>query len=168
MIKILLLLLLVSTSTHSQNSTRYNRQTNMYKFHNYTQYTTQKIPTLANSDGMLKNLDYSYWTLKFYSHPDMALYNYIDLSFENNAIYIKVVDFYDNIVSESAHHLTPMKMLKPNEGIFAYSDIDGQLQFVYLHLLLEYLLAVKIVDTYEEAEALSNRSLTELGIFTLR
>ncbi len=165
MTKLLLLLVLFSTSIHSQPYTTIDHPP--YKTHDYTKYKTKKVPSLAHSEGMLKNLNKSFWTLKFYSHPDIALYDHIDLYFDNNSINIEIVDFNNDIVAKSTHHLTPVKMLKPNEGIFAYSDINGQIQFVYLHLLLEYLLAVKIVDTYEKAEALSKQSLTTLGIFTL-
>ncbi len=175
MIQILLLFLTslaYSQDISNQNSTISNDLSSIYmppyKTQNYDRYKTKNIPTLVNSDGMLKNLDLTYWTLKFYSHPDIALYNYIDLSFENDILQMKIVDFSDNVVNESSYHLSPIKMFKPNEGIFAYSDTDGQLQFVYLHLLLEYLLAVKMVSSYEEAEEVSQQSITELGIFTLR
>ncbi len=139
-----------------------------YKTQNMRNFKTKKLPKLISSDGMLKNIDRSYWSLKFYSYPDVALFQNVDISFKGRVINMKTFDFQENIVSDLTYLLTPVKMYKPNEGIFGYTDENGQLQFMYMHLLLEYMLAVKLVTSYEEAELVREQSLTELGIFMLR
>ncbi|MGL4676558.1 MAG: hypothetical protein ACRCWI_02685 [Brevinema sp.] len=139
-----------------------------YKTSNYRRFKTKKIPQLLTSEGMLQNLDNSYWSLKFHSHPDIALYENMTLHFKDNKLNLKAIGYTQELLEDLSFLLSPVKMFKPNEGIFAYSDPKGQIYFVYLHLLLQHLLAMKIVTSYEEAEQVSQQSLTELGIFTLQ
>ncbi|MGL5955688.1 MAG: hypothetical protein ACRC0X_03675 [Brevinema sp.] len=139
-----------------------------YKTFNYQRFKTKNIPQLATSKGMLQNLDDSYWALKFYSHTDIALYESMALHIKDNQINIKAFGYAQELLEESAFLLSPVKMFKPNEGIFAYSDPQGQIYFVYLHLLLQHLLALKMVTSYEQAELASQQSLTELALFILQ
>ncbi len=130
---------------------------------------TKKIPKLLSSDGMLKNLDQSYWLLKFYNDPAILIYKYMELFIKDSAINIKFLDYQDEVVENNIYALTPIKMFKPNEGIFAYSDKkSGDVSFIYIHLLLPNLLAMKMTSSFEEAEKMSEQSLTELGVFILR
>jgi len=152
----------------------YNTNTNSafymppYKTFDFRNLKTKKIPKLLNSEGMLKNLDKSYWLLKFYGHPDIASYKYIELSIEDSQINIQLLDYKDEVVENNTHRLTSIKMFKPNEGIFAYPDKNGDLYFIYLNLLLPHLLAMKMTSSFEEAEQMSKESLTEFGVFVLR
>lgn len=157
--------IITNTNTTSSNIQYYSPG---YKTFNYNKLKTKNIPKLLTSDGMLKNIDYSYWSLKFYSHPDRNLYNQINLAFENNSIRIQTIDLSNKIIEDNQFHLSPVKMFKPNEGIFAYANDHGELRFIYMNLLLEHLLALKMVNSYEEAEKASSESLTKLGVFTLR
>ena len=155
-------------------SPSYNTNTNPtfymppYKTFDFKNLKTKKVPKLLSSEGMLKNLDKSYWLLKFYGHPDITSYKYIEISIEDSQMNIQLLDYKDEVVENNTHRLTPIKMFKPNEGIFAYPDKDGNLYFVYLNLLLPHLLAMKMTSSFEEAEQMSKKSLTEFGIFVLR
>ncbi|MDK2818992.1 MAG: hypothetical protein KFW21_06055 [Spirochaetota bacterium] len=130
---------------------------------------TKKIPKLLSSDGMLKNLDQSYWLLKFYNDPAILVYKYMELFIKDSTINIKFLDYQDEVVENNIYALTPIRMFKPNEGIFAYPDKkDGDISFIYIHLLLPNLLAMKMTSSFEEAEKMSEQSLIELGVFILR
>ena len=153
------------TTTKNINKTIYMPP---YKTFDYRNLKTKKTPKLLSSEGMLKNLDKSYWLLKFYGHPDIAIYKYIELSIENSQMNIQLLDYADEVVENNTHQLTPIKMFKPNEGIFAYPDKNGNLYFMYLNLFLPNLLAMKMASSFEEAEEMSKKSLTELGVFVLR
>ncbi len=139
-----------------------------YKTLDFRNLKTKKTPKLLSSEGMLKNLDKSYWLLKFYGHPDITIYKYIELSIEDSQMNIQLLDYTDSVVENNTHQLTPIKMFKPNEGIFAYPDKNGNLYFMYLNLFLPHLLAMKMTSSFEEAELMSKKSLTELGVFVLR
>ena len=139
-----------------------------YKTFDFKNLKTKKTPKLLSSEGMLKNLDQSYWLLKFYGHPDIAVYKYVELSIKDSQMNIQLLDYADTVVENNIHQLTPIKMFKPNEGVFAYPDKNGTLYFVYLNLFLPHLLAMKIASSFEEAEEMSKKSLTELGVFVLR
>lgn len=139
-----------------------------FKTYNFSKFKSKKMPSLLGSDGMLKNLDLSYWFLKFYGHPDINNYNSIQLFFKNSILTITLTDLTDNIVEESSYYLTPIKMIQPNEGIFAYSDKEGDIYFIYLRLLLPHLLAMDMVTSFEEAEIITDKSISELGVFVLQ
>ena len=156
------------TTPHKTTATNKTIYMPPYKTLDFRNLKTKKTPKLLSSDGMLKNLDKSYWLLKFYGHPDIAIYKYIELSIEDSQMNIQLLDYTDSVVENNTHQLTPIKMFKPNEGIFAYPDKNGNLYFMYLNLFLPHLLAMKMTSSFEEAELMSKKSLTELGVFVLR
>ncbi len=139
-----------------------------YKTFNYERFKTKTLPKLSTTDSMLSNLNGSFWSGSFWSLKYTFLYPYIDVSFKGSTMTLSTLDAAENLLSENSYVLTPIKMFKPNDGIFAFPDKDGQIRFVYMHLLLEHLLAIKLVSTFEEAEEASKQSLTDLGVFTLR
>lgn len=138
-----------------------------YKIDNPNAYKTPKLPKLYSSDGLLKNLDKTYWFLKFHSHPDASLFSALTLGIKDSALDLKIYDYNDEVVENHSYRLMPVQMKNPNEGIFAYQDKKGQLYFVYLRLILPYLLAMEMTTSFEEAEASGEKSLDQLGVFVL-
>lgn len=139
-----------------------------YKSYRLSDFKSKKIPQLLSSEGMLQNLDGTIWRLKFYSHLDTPLFKSIELKIKNSLLSISITNAHNQEKDKQEYYLTPIKMFKPNEGIFAYSNKKGEIFFIYMRLLLRHLLAVEMTSTYEDAERSSSKSLVDLGVFILQ
>ena len=139
-----------------------------FKTYNTRHLKSKKMPRLFPEEGLLQDLSSSFWFLKFYGHASSTSLQSIELSFTNSSLTVKQIGYDDEVVGDNTYHLNPIKMIKPSEGIFAYSDKTGYVHFIYLRLLVPHLLAFDMVGSFEDAEESALKSLTDLGVFVLR
>jgi len=131
-------------------------------------FESKKIPKLLTSEGMLQNLNGTIWQLKFYNVRNTVLYKKIRIYIKDSKIKISIIKMNGQEEKEQKYLLTPIKMLRSNEGIFAYSDKKDNIYFIYMRLVLQHLLAIEMTSDYQDAEKSASKSLTDLGIFILQ
>lgn len=129
---------------------------------------SKRIPEMSYVDGLISNLDGTVWRLKFHPNADFSQYAYILLSFFGSDLVVDVAEVNRTAdTGDKRYTLVPVKMYNPDEGIFAYVTYPSQVFFIYIRLMLSHLLALHMCQTYEEAEDMKEKSITELGIFVL-
>lgn len=150
-----------------------------YQTYDINKLKSNRIPSLVAGQSLLESLDNTVWRLKFYNSPDISALDSILLNVKEPEISITITPAatsagikvskksYKNIPEENTYKLTLVKALRFGEGIYAYDAGEQTIQFMYLRLILPHLLAFTMAATYEEIILAPDKSLTDVGIFTL-
>lgn len=162
-----------------------------YQTYDTSRLKSKRIPEMMSGSSLLQNLDKTSWRLKFYAHPDIQHMDSLLLDIAENDL--KVTSIPKAVVSNipvmpavsntniaplqlqvpqsnqtvSSYRLTLVKNLRPGEGIYAYDAGKGAIHFMYIRLLIPHMLAFDMAESYDEIALCPDKSLTDLGVFTL-
>ncbi|MGL5721575.1 MAG: hypothetical protein ACRCY4_04165 [Brevinema sp.] len=139
-----------------------------------------RIPQLVSSRSLLQNLDKTIWRLKFYSHPDNNnIVESVLLRISEPELFLTTtmapadpksapeIQVPASRSSSAKYRLTLVKSLRPGEGIYAYDTGSGVISFMYFRLIMPHLLAFDMARDFESIAQCPDKSLNDLGVFTL-
>ena len=150
-----------------------------YQTYDVSRLKSGRIPQLASSKSLLQNLDKTIWRLKFYNHPDNSSVESVVLVIKEPELFLTTTltpagsklapehQLPANRVSSAKYRLTLVKSLRPSEGIYAYDTGTGVISFIYIRLIMPHLLAFDMGRDFETISKSPDKSLNDLGIFTL-
>lgn len=162
-----------------------------YQTYDTSRLKSKRIPEMMSGNSLLQNLDRTSWRLKFYAHPDIQHMDSLLLDIAENDL--KVTSIPKGLVSNisvmpavsnsntaplqlqipqsnqtvSSYRLSLVKSLRPGESIYAYDAGQGAIHFMYIRLLIPHMLAFDMAESYDEIALCPDKSLTDMGVFTL-
>ncbi|MGL5254731.1 MAG: hypothetical protein ACRC9L_07050 [Brevinema sp.] len=150
-----------------------------YQTYDTSKLKSGRIPQIASSKSLLQNLDKTIWRLKFYNHPDNQSMESVLLKINEPELTLTTTmapadtnsdPKYQIPASRSIdakYRLTLVKSLRPGEAIYAYDAGGGIISFMYIRLIMPHLLAFDMARDFDTIAKAPEKSINDLGVFTL-